>query len=91
MTGDRGGSRGDARRAEASRWKQEVVGRALVHGGHAPLSFCQRRKKTGEPLVGWAGQLGQPGGLQVRGPGELSLFSVLLIVLFSIFLQLFWV
>ena len=85
MTGDRGGSRGDARRAEASRWKQEVVGRAPARGGHAPLSFCQRRKKTGEPLVGWAGSGAGPALLQVRSPGESFSLSLLLIVLFFYF------
>ena len=37
-----------SRSGGSRRW----LGRVPACGGHAPLSFCQRRKKTGEPLVG---------------------------------------
>ena len=80
------GRRGDRQRGR--RWP----GRVPARSGHAPASYCPRRKTTGmAAVVGWADSAGPPGGWasgKRQVSPSLSLFYFYLI-LFSIFCSLF--
>ena len=78
------GRRGDRQRGR--RWPGHVPARS----GHAPASYCPRRKTTGmAAVVGWAATVeGQVSGLP--GERQVVLLSLsLFYFLFSIFLQMF--